>query len=450
MPSPRIISAVDRQRNHHDPEDGDPVVTETGSVGPDSRAVPGARPGSLAAFVGAYFVTLLGDRFAEIALPVLILAVTHSPAAAGAVGVAIQAPTFLLALWLGGRVDRHSRRALLVSSDVVRAVCFAILAWLASSEVASLWPYLVVGLVVGSGNVLFAIAGQAILPQIVAGRHLVRANAMLEAGDALTTVSGPAVAGAVVANVGAAVALLANAVSFVVSALLLGFGVKVPGGARPSADDTATADQDHRPARGARAMLGRALDQARFVFGDSMQSSIQVALSGLSAHGAAVVLAIIVLARSELGLSVARIGILLGAAGAGGLVASAVTAKWPRFFSTVQGIVVTVALSAAFLVLLAFARGFLWALLANGLLDMAVTAAFIATASVRQQRTPANLMGRVTAVSIVCNAAARVVGVGGVGVLLTVFGGRVALLADATVLAAAAALAWVRADRSGQ
>jgi hypothetical protein len=90
----------------------------------------------------------------------------------------------------------------------------------------------------------------------------------------------------------------------------------------------------------------------------------------------------------------------------------------------------------------------LWALLANGLLDMAVTAAFIATASLRQQRTPASVMGRVTAVSIVCNAAARIAGVGGVGVLLTVFGGRVALLADATVLAAAAAVAWVRADRS--
>ena len=178
----------------------------------------GGRSNSLPAFVAAYGISLLGDRFAEIALPVLVLQVTGDPAAAGVVGVTVQVPPLVLALWLGGRVDRHSRRGLMVTADIARAICFGVFAFLAAGRVDELWPYLVVGLVVGAGNVLFAIAGTALLPQIVGGRHLVRANATLEAGDAMTAVLGPAAAGVVVAAVGTAAALSVDALSFAISA----------------------------------------------------------------------------------------------------------------------------------------------------------------------------------------------------------------------------------------
>jgi predicted MFS family arabinose efflux permease len=166
---------------------------------------------------------------------------------------------------------------------------------------------------------------------------------------------------------------------------------------------------------------------------------VQVALTALSAHGAAVVLAIVVLGQSELGLSTARVGLVLAAAGAGGLLASAVATRWPEPFGTLRGIAWALLLGAGFVALLALAGGFWWALAANALADAAVTAGFIATASVRQQRTPLALLGRVAAGSAVCNAAARVLGAGGVGLLLTWQGARVTLLVDAALLAVAAA-----------
>jgi hypothetical protein len=101
-------------------------------------------------------------------------------------------------------------------------------------------------------------------------------------------------------------------------------------------------------------------------------------------------------------------------------------------------------LSAGFGTAPASAPRLWWALAANGFLDGAITAAFIATASVRQQRTPRHLLGRVAAASTVCNAAARVVRAAGVGLLLHFFGPRTALVTDAVLLGLAACYVTIR------
>lgn len=104
----------------------------------------------------------------------MVLAATHNPAAAGAVGASIQAPTLLLALWLGRRVDRHSRRLLLLTADLARAVCFAGLAWLAVGTISTIWPFVLIGLMIGTADSLHSIAGSAILPETARGKGLVR------------------------------------------------------------------------------------------------------------------------------------------------------------------------------------------------------------------------------------------------------------------------------------
>jgi MFS family permease len=183
-------------------------------------------------FVSAYTVNVLGDRFGELALPLVVLAATGDPAAAGLVAASIHVPGLLLALWLGAGVDRHPRRQLMIVANLVRAACLGAFAWLAATSVTGIWAYLLVGLALGSGNILFGIAGFALLPQLVQGSRLVRANAMLEAGDAAITILGPPAAGAVIARLSAAFALVLNAVSYLVSALLL-LVVRVPPSAAP-------------------------------------------------------------------------------------------------------------------------------------------------------------------------------------------------------------------------
>lgn len=397
---------------------------------------------SLLAYVGAYTVGILGDRFGELALPLVVLAATGDPAAAGLVGASIQVPGLALAVWLGAGVDRHPRRRLMIQAMVGRAACFGLFAWLAATSVSTIWAFVAVGVALGCGNVLFGLAGFAILPQLVGGRRLVRANAMLEAGDAATTIVGPAAAGAVIARLGAAFALAVNAVSFAVSAVLLLAIRTVPAADRP---DPAGTPQDRRAPVFRR--LARTWRPYLSVFRDPTQRAIQVGLVALSAHGASVVLAIIVLAERELGLSTFQLGLVLGAAGAGGLATSAIAARWPAPFSSLRGLGLMLALSALLLVWLATAPGFWWALVANGFVDGAITAAFITVATIRQQRTPAAVLGRVSAASALCNAGARVLGVAGVGVLLAVTGARVTLSIGAAALMLAAG--YVLAGRPG-
>ena len=184
---------------------------------------------------------------------------------------------------------------------------------------------------------------------------------------------------------------------------------------------------------------------------DPTQRTVQVGFVALSAHGGSVVLALIVLAEQELSLSAFQLGLVLGAAGVGGLVASAVAGRYPGPFRTFPGLAAMLALSAVLLVTLAVAPRFWWALVANALVDAAVTGAFIAAATLRQQHTPGPVLGRGTAASALCNAGARVVAVAATGALLAGIGARPTLLLGAgMMLLAAAYVAAARRPRAAR
>jgi MFS family permease len=370
---------------------------------------------------------MLGDRFAEVALPVAVLAVTASPAAAGTVGASMQIPALVLALFLGTWTDRRSRRSLLVWADVIRAVGFAAFAVLTTGADWGLLPFVVIGAVVGVGNVLFGIASQATLPQLVHGAGLGRANSVLEAADGVSLLTGPALAGALVARFGAVWGLAANAVSFIVSALLLRLFL-------PPLNPPQSALPDKRHRRGARSLATKLAEPIRMVVTNRLQRSLQLALMVLSAHGAALVLAVLVLGQRELGLPVVRIGFVLSAAGIGGVAVSLLAARYPSRLDRQRTLAVSLLLCCVAAAALAGARSFWWALVANGVLDGFITAGFIAAATVRQAHTPNEIMGRVGAASAVANNLARVLGAIGAGVLLSAYGGRVALAVDAVLL----------------
>jgi MFS family permease len=402
------------------------------SAGVPTVKIGAGRP--IVPYLAAYAVTMLGDRFAEMALPLAVLIATGSPAAAGAVAASVQVPGLVLALFLGNWTDRGSRRSMLVWADAVRAVAFGAFALLAAGSGRGLWPFLLIGAVVGGGNVLFGIASQAALPQLVQGPGLGRANAVLEAADGVSLLVGPAIAGVTVARLGAAWGLAVNAVSFVISGLLLRLFLPRLGPLEPA---TPAAGQEPEAGGGRRALRRlrrQLLEPLGMVLANRFQLVLQLALMALSAHGAALVLAVLVLGRDELHLSIVRIGLVLSAAGVGGLVVSLLAARFSAPLDRVNTVVLSLLLSGAAAVALAVAQSFWWALVANGVLDGFITAGFITTATVRQARTPNAIMGRVGAASALANNLARVVGVAGAGVLLAACGGRVALVADAALL----------------
>ncbi|MCW7942575.1 MFS transporter permease [Streptomyces hygroscopicus] len=181
-------------------------------------------------FWAAQTLSVLGDAFALIALPLLVLQATGSVARMGLLTAAGGAASVLAGLFAGVLVDRADRRKLLIACDLVRMVLYGLipLVWLAGPRIWLLYAVLPVCEAVG---MVFAVAYVTAVRGLVDGERITAANGRLNATAAAAGVAGPLCAGVVAAWAGPAAAVAVDAASFGVSALCLGlvrFGRATP------------------------------------------------------------------------------------------------------------------------------------------------------------------------------------------------------------------------------
>jgi MFS family permease len=174
------------------------------------------RAPSLRLLVLASLGSGVGTWLAIVALNVDILDRTGSGAWLAALNIAAILPAAFLGLLGGPLVDRLSRKALMVGSDVVRLLVFALLPTVNSAE-----GIVLLALVAGVGDAFFRPAVLAGLPNLVEDDELADANFALQSVQWLTTALGPLLGGVLVAASGPHLAYAVNAASFAVSALLL-------------------------------------------------------------------------------------------------------------------------------------------------------------------------------------------------------------------------------------
>ncbi len=151
-----------------------------------------------------------GGQVSLIAYPLLVLALTGSPALAGVVGTAREVALICLQLPAGALSDRFDRRLTMIACDIVRSALLGVLAVLVFAHLAS-WPaVLAVGLIEGAAGGLFD--PTASLPSIVAKEQLVEARAATEGRTWAASLAGPALGG-VLFGLGRAVPFLADALA---------------------------------------------------------------------------------------------------------------------------------------------------------------------------------------------------------------------------------------------
>ena len=171
----------------------------------------------------AQTISQLGSQVTFLALPLAaILVLDASTFEVALVGFFQLLPFLLLALPAGVWVDRLPRRPVLIVSDVGRAIVLLSLPvayWLDALALPHLY---VVGFAAGALTVFFDIAYLAYLPALIERNQLLDGNAKLETSRSATQVGGPGLAGILVDALTAPVAILADALSYAVSALLLG------------------------------------------------------------------------------------------------------------------------------------------------------------------------------------------------------------------------------------
>ncbi len=261
-------------------------------------------------------ISQFGDRITELALP--LIAVTSLHVGASTVGLltaAVWAPN-LLSLFVGTWVDHHVRkRRLLIVADLLRCVVLLsmpVAHFLGAITVGQLFA---VALLAGVGQVLYQTSYPSFFVGLVRRDQFVEANSLLSGTRSASFVAGPAVAGGLIQAVTAPVAMLVDAVTFAVSALMIG-RVKV----RDLPVDTTNED----------GLLRRSRDGMALVLRDPYLRASLACATTINVFNLMAGALVILYASRELDLSAGVIGLALGIGATGGLVGTVLAGPLSR------------------------------------------------------------------------------------------------------------------------
>lgn len=154
-------------------------------------------------------------------VPLLVIALTGSGLMVGVVGILQTLPDLVLGLPAGALADRWDRRAMIIWSDLGRAVLTALIPIAAMLGWDVMAMVLLVTFPINALRVVFLAAWTAVMPSLVRAEDVGAASGYAEALFNLSYIVGPAMAGILVSTVGAAPALAIDAASFFVSAVSL-------------------------------------------------------------------------------------------------------------------------------------------------------------------------------------------------------------------------------------
>src|SRR5437762_1169886 len=259
-------------------------------------------------------LSTIGSESTGIAYPLLVLAVTHSPAKAGVVGFARILPWGLFGFIAGVIVDRARRKRLMIVSDIVRAVAATSIVVAIAFHDLSFAQIAIVAFVEGTMYVLFNIAEIGALRSVVPGRQLPSAAAAEQARYSTVTLVAPPLGGTLF-GLGRALPFLADAISYVFSVVSL-LAIRTP----------FQEEREPEPAARLRAQLAEGF---RFLWGHPFLRTCALLFTWSNLIFEGLFLILIVVGRRQ-GLSGTQIGALIALAGACSLVGSVLAPRIQR------------------------------------------------------------------------------------------------------------------------
>ncbi|MFE7100462.1 MFS transporter [Streptomyces erythrochromogenes] len=367
-------------------------------------------------------VSSFGDGVYLTALPLLAATLTRDPILLSLVTASSLIPWLLFGLIGGALVDRWDRRRTMYIADALRGAL--LLAAVAGAAAGWLGVPLLIALafLLGIGQILFDTAAAAYLPEVLDRDQglLKRANARLRGTmDVLDGFAGPPM-GAALFNLGRTVPLITDAVSFLLSSLVIR---SLP--ASPP-----------KPPGPKRSLLKDAREGAAYLIRDPLLLglSLRPALGNFAFSAGAAVF--VLFAQEELHLSATEYGILLTSEAIGGLLGSLVCGRLSDRMGTGRALILTAALLTVAQTTIGLADNAWLVGCAMAVRAAALGATIVLSASVRQSIVPDALMGRVTAAGRLMSLGVAPIGALLGGWLAHVAGLRAPYLVGALFLAA--------------
>jgi MFS family permease len=359
---------------------------------------PLLRRGDFRRFWLGQTVSLLGDQIGLIALPLAAVLVLDAGAAEmGYLGAAALVPNLLFSVHAGALVDRRGkRRRTMIAADLGRAALIATVPLAYALGALTMGQLYVVAFVAGTLSVLFSVAYPTLFVALVSRERYVEASSLVNGSRALSFVGGSSLGGLLVHAFSAPFALLADAVSFLVSALFL---------ARVAPDEP----PPEAPER------GHVAAGARFIWRTPIMRATLGATATLNFLNFAFFALFVLYATESLGVGAGTLGLVLGAGAVGGLVGAVVTGRLSRRIGLGPAAVLGCFLFPAPLVLVPLADG--PRLLVLALLFLAefgaglgVMILDISVGSIFAALVPDRLRGRVSGAYLLVNYGVRPLG----------------------------------------
>ena len=386
-------------------------------------------------------VSRLGTVVTALALPTIaIQQLGAGPIEVGVLAALQALPFSILGIPSGVIADRLPRRPIMVVSDLGRSIALASVPLAYLGPGLSLAQLYVVALVVGIFTPFSAVASQAYLKGLLDRADLTEGNAKLEISSSTANVAGRAVAGALIFWIQAPLAILVDAASYLLSALLV-LAIR-----RPEPISTAPRQQ------GSTSFWRDAWDGLVATFGDGTIRLIAASSATVNLGLSIVNTVYLLYAYDVLGLNAAEVGMILAVGGVGSVLGA--MAVYPVSTRVGEGPAMASAVLVGFASYLLLPLAQAGPIVAAGLVVPLLSVAsfvlsaclpiyFVNTITVRQATVPDHLQGRVVGtirtVVIACTPVGALIG----GALGQYVGVVPTLLIGAAV--GLLALAWIAA-----
>jgi MFS family permease len=353
---------------------------------------------------GGQVLSTLGGQVSEIAFPLLVLALTHSPARAGIVGFAEILPMGLLMLPAGALVDRWDRKLVMLAADGARMLALGSVVAAIALDSITFGHIVAVALVEGVAFAFFSVGERSALRHVVPDSQLEAAMVRNQAREFTALLAGLPLGG-VLFGLARIVPFVFDAVSYLVSIVTL-LLIRVP----------------FQAARGReRVRLHTAVREGlRWFWRQPFVRTTSLLSMGNDFVLNSLYLVVIVLAR-ERGASSSLVGGMLVFVGVGGVIGSALASPLVKRLS-VRAVVVASQWLVVALTPLLFLPGKVTPGIVYGAMFLLHPAWSATVSTYRLRAAPDELQGRVQSISGMLSFVTRSVGYLGAGIVLEAAG----------------------------
>ena len=319
--------------------------------------------------------------------------------------VAEYIPFLLFGLAIGVWVDRIDRKRVMIFADVAQAVILCSVPLLSVLGLLSVWWIYAVGFISSTLWICFNTAEFATVPSLVRKADLAMANGRLQASYSAATVTGPLLAGLLVALVPVHTLLLFDAFSFLLSALAVSLiGVRL--------------DAVNEKNRRSKGLFDEVAEGLSFILGHPVLRSTCFLMALVNGVGFTVYAQLVLYAKERLGASDPQVGLLYAAGSIGMVVLALAAGPLRRRLSFSKAVLSAPMLGGILIVLLASTRWYWTALVLWASIWGLVVFFDISTNTLLQTVVPERLLGRVRSTVSVLSWSAIPLGtlVGGVAI----------------------------------